>query len=158
TLNPQLPCASPSLADRWIAHVADLVPALDAIARETPNVDLLVPQVAAFVGARSERALDQPIRLLSAGDDADAVLGRFRLLASLQDVVHPRPLNGLSAWIGARAGPLLERWRNRDRRAEVEARLRTLAAEGQLGPLLALLDDAAGQQADTEGLTAARNE
>jgi eukaryotic-like serine/threonine-protein kinase len=157
TLNPQIPCTSPMLGDRWIANVVDLVPALDAIATQTPDADILEPNIAAFIGARSERALDREVRgLIGEGDSPERSLGRLHLLSELQQRFHPRPLNGLTAWAAARAAPLVRRWNNRGRRGSVEARLKALAGGGFIPPILDLLEDPDGHLADAEGLRAAR--
>ena len=156
TLNPLLPCASPLLAGRWVAAMSDLAPALDAIVAASPGIDPLEPHVAAFIAARSERWLEQEVKgIAPAADPARQTLNALRLLSALQHRFHPAPLPGLTAWIAARAAPLTGRWRNRERRAAVEERLRVLAAAGFLPPLLALLDDPADQAADAAGLRAA---
>ena len=69
TLNPLIPCASLLLVDRWVTNVADLTPALDAIAMANTNVDLLEPHIAAFIGARSDRVLDHEVKSLSGNVD-----------------------------------------------------------------------------------------
>ncbi len=153
TLNPTTPCASPLLGGRWIAAVAELVPALDAVAKASPEVELLEPHIAAFIGARSERRLDQEVKALAnKGDDTERALTVLRLLTELQNRYYPARLAGLTAWIAARARPLTARWQNRERRAAVEDDLKTLAALGMLQPILALLEDRAGHEADTAGL------
>ena len=69
TLNPLIPCASPLLEGQWIANVRDLALALDGIAAASPGAELLEPQIAAFIGARSERWLDQQVKALVNGGD-----------------------------------------------------------------------------------------
>lgn len=156
TLNPLIPCASPLLVDRWVTNVADLTPALDAIAMANTNVDLLEPHIAAFIGARSDRVLDHEVKSLSGNvDSVDRARAALRLLAGLQNRYHTAPLKGLTAWIVARSPPLIARWKNRERRAEVEEKLQALAAQGFLTPIQDLLEDHAGHEADSEGLQAA---
>jgi len=156
TLNPLTPCASPLLGDRWITNVADLALALDAIVTEFPDTEILEPHIAAFIGARSDRVLDQAVKALaSEADPLNRALGALRLLAELQSRYHPTALKGLTAWVVARAPPLVARWKNRERRNEVEEKLKTLAALGFLPPIRDLLEDRAGHEADSEGLHAA---
>jgi hypothetical protein len=159
TLNPLTPCASPLLNGRWITHVRDIAPALDAVATASPAAELVEQHIAAFIGARSERRLDQEVKGLAAnGQEADRALSALRLLSALQQQYHPAPLMGLTAWISPRARALVERWKNRERRAEIEEQLKSLTSLGFLAPILALLADSAGQAADSEGLRAARAE
>ncbi len=159
TLNPMTPCASPLLADRWITNVSDLASALEAVATASRDADLLEPRIAAFIGARSERWLDQEVQALATeGDPADRTLVTLRLLSELQAHYHPVPMPGLTAWIAARTRPLVERWKNRDRRTAVEEQLKILIAAGILKPILALLRDQAAHAEDSEGLRMARIE
>jgi hypothetical protein len=156
TLNPQSPCISKLLEGRWIANVRDLAPALNAVAAANPDADLLEPQIAAFIGARSERQLDQEVKFLTTdGDAAARALTALQLLSELQARFHPLPLTGLTTWVAARAKPLVERWQNRERRAAVDAQLKTLVEAGMLRPILTLLEDQPGHAMDSEGLRAA---
>jgi hypothetical protein len=142
------------LEGRWVTNVAELALALDGIATAHRNAELLDPHIAAFIGARSERWLDSEVKSLTYdGDEAIRILAVLRLFAEMQARYHPAPLNGLTNWVAARARPLVERWKNRDRRAELEERLKTLTALGSIGPILALLEDHEAQAADSEGLT-----
>jgi hypothetical protein len=153
TLNPLIPCASPLLASGWVATVSELATALDAIAAAAPAADLLDPHIAAFIGARSERALDQEVKALGeTGDATDRAYDTLRLFSELQVRYHPGPLRGLTTWVAARAQPLVERWKNRERRAAVEAQVKTLTAAGILRPILVLLADHEGHAADVAGM------
>lgn len=159
TLNPMTPCASTLLGNRWITNVSDLAPALEAVATASRDADLLEPRIAAFIGARSERWLDQEVQALAIeGDVQNRALTALRLLSELQNRYHPAPMKGVAAWVAARAQPLVERWKNRDRRAAVEEQLKTLTALGLLSPILTLLLDPAADEMDFEGLRVARVE
>jgi hypothetical protein len=158
-LNPHMPCDSPRLRDRWISSVQDLPAALDALATASPNAPLLDQHVAAFIGVRSERFLDQDVKALAfTGNPVGEMVTTIHLLAVLQSRYHPHPLAGLTAWVAARARPLIERCQNRARRKEMEERLKALIPAGFLTPILEVLDDQAGQTEDSEGLHAARVE
>jgi hypothetical protein len=159
TLNPLIPCASALLGDHWIANIGDLAVALDAVAAASRDADLFEPQILAFIGARSERSLDQEVQGFSSdGDGTVRPLAALRLLSELQQRYHSAPMKGLTAWIALRVQPLVERWQNRQRRAAVDEQLKALAALGFLRPILTLLRDQTGQAADTEGLRVARAE
>ena len=124
--------------------------------RTSPNAEILEPHIAAFIGARSERALDQEVKALAdEGDATDRAYNMLRLFSELQSRYHPAPLKGLTAWVAARAQPLAERWKNRERRAAIEEQLKTLTALGVLRPILVLLADRDGHAADSQGMQAA---
>jgi hypothetical protein len=159
TLNPSIPCASALLEGRWITTISELAPALDEIAARTGEAELLEPRIAAFVGARSERWLDHEVKALEThAEPADRALTVLRLLSEMQVRYYPAPMPGLTSWIAARAQPLVERWKNRERREAIDSQLKALIAAGFLRPILALLQDQAGHAADSEGLRSARAE
>lgn len=149
-LNPLFPCASPLLEGRWVARLADLLPALEDTAkrvdrRQTEPIDI---HVAAFVSARLERRMGKELSSQMGGNARSACLGQLRVLAQLQTRFHPRPLPALAAWLGARAGPVLATWRNRERRASIEKQLNELTDGGYLQPMLQALEDPTGRSAD----------
>ena len=86
------------------------------------------------------------------------LVAMLRLLSELQTRFHPAPLPGLAAWLAARATPLIERWQNRDHRAQVSARLAELTAAGLLPPIASLLHDPSGQELDARELRVAQAE
>jgi hypothetical protein len=64
---------------------------------------------------------------------------------------YARPLPALAGWLAGAAGPMVALWFNRPRRQELTDRLRSLAQAGMLMPMLALLEDPAGRNADASG-------
>ena len=151
-LNPLLPCASPLLAGRWVARLLDLPAALEAVAA-TVDRKLVAPidaHIADFIAARSERHLD----LQESADPRDAASGlafgipQLRLLAQVQTRYHQGKLPGLAAWVAAQAPPLIAGWASRSRRAAIDKRLQDLATAGYLAPMLAVIEDPDGRDAD----------
>ena len=158
-LNALAPCASPLLSGRWIGRIQDLAPLLDQLARAAPDAEFLDPHIVAFIAARSERRLDQEVNALATQTGPAAVaLTAMRLLNEFQKRFHPSPLPGITAWIAARAAPLVDRWHNRERRAAVAASLVALAEAGQIAPMVSLLGTEDGKAADDAGLRAAMTE
>ncbi len=148
-LNPLLPCASPLLGRRWVARLADLLPALE-LAAATVDAATNRPvdrHVAAFIAARSERRLEAEVAALGRSGDEPAV-AELRLLATLQMRFHQTPMPVLAKWIVTRSEELLAGWRSRPRRERASARLKELAEEGQLAAILVLLQDASERIAD----------
>jgi hypothetical protein len=158
-LNPMLPCGSPLVGQRWVSTLNDLPAALEAAA---PGADHASPPVdshtAAFIAARSDRRVGMDTNALNGTDPDSRLTGQLRLLSELQTRFDPRPLPALAGWFAAQAAPLVARWRNRAKRAEVTDRLTALAAEGQLVAMLALIEDPTGHAADAEGAEQARQE
>jgi hypothetical protein len=157
SLNALLPCLSPLTRDRWVASLADMVPALEAAVGADPSgAEPLDQHIIAFIAARSERRLDAEVNGLNGRpDEAEWLIARLRLLAQLQLRYNPRPLPRLAGWFAAKAGPLVALWNNRPKRAEVASTINALAAAGHLTPILALIEDPAGRSADSHGARAA---
>jgi hypothetical protein len=150
-LNPMLPCGSALAAGRGVVTLSDVPAALEAAAPAADRAaEPLDPHTVAFMGARSDRRLTMDINALNVGDPETRLISQLRLLGELQIRFDPRPLPGLAGWFAVQTGPLIARWKNRDRRAQVAARLTSLAAAGQLAPMLALLEDPAALAADSE--------
>jgi len=150
-LNPLLPCASPLLRGRWVARLAELLPALEQVSAsmDRKQVGPVDAHIAAFIAARSERRLDTELTALASDPEGDAgFLAQLRLLAQLQPRSQARTFPGLAGWLAERAGPALAAWHNRERRAAVAERLQALAQTGAMPQMLTLLEDPVGRRVD----------
>lgn len=152
-LNPLLSCRSPLLAGHAAVQLPDLLPALEAAAApaaawENAPADR---ELVAFIAARRGGGIERDLAALADASPPDeAALALLRLLAPLQQDGASGPLPRLAGWLAARAGPRLEAWRNRPRRAQKQALLAETAATGVLTAVLAVLDNAAERQADEQ--------
>jgi len=155
-LNPLLPCASPLLAGRVVARLADLLPALDAAAaradRKRPPVD---PHIAAFVGARADTALLADAARIGGFTSAPERLAVLQLFARLQARLHPAPLPGLAGWLLECGVIELDQWRGLETRRMLKARLAEEAAAGNITAMFRVAQDEAAWQRDREGAEAA---
>jgi hypothetical protein len=150
-LNPLLPCASPLLAGRFVARLGDLLPALDAGAGNAEQTRPMDAEIAAFIGARSERRLDGEVAALTDSDTTlPGALAQLRMYAQLQSLVSSRPLPALAGWLATRSGVLADVWFNRDRRAGFQEQLNRLAADGRIGAMLSLIEDRPARDRDRE--------
>jgi hypothetical protein len=161
-LNPLLPCASPLLAGRWVARLADLPAALEA-ASGTVDRQKAAPldgHAVDFIAARSERRLDlqDAADAREAGATAEFGTAQLRLLAHLQSRHHPAPLPGLAAWVAAQSKPLIAGWESRSRRTAISAHLLEIAQSGYLSPMLAVIEDPQGRNADSAAAQRAAEE
>ena len=150
-LNPLMPCSSKLMGGHWVTRLPELLQALEeAASRVDPKqVGPVDANIAAFIAARSERRLDNEMTALADGAPEDvAWLAKVRILAQLQSRHRVQGLPGLAVWLAEQAGPALASWCNRDSRASIADRLQVLAREGFLAPMLALVDDPAGRDAD----------
>jgi hypothetical protein len=134
-----------------VVGLNDVPAALEAAApkadRSSEPIDA---HTVAFIAARSDRRLGMDINALNGTDPDSSIIGRLRLLSELQTRFDPRPVPALAGWFAAQASPLVARWRNRTKRAEIAERLAALAGAGHLAPMLALIENPAGRVADAE--------
>ena len=152
-LNPLAPCESPLLAGRWVACLADLLPALEIAAAgplrgKQPPVDR---HVTAFVAMRRDERTQGEFGLLANAAATGDVTAQLRLLARLQERTHPGELPALTAWLAELVAPLTHKFHGNGRRAQVAERLADLGRLGRLPPLLTLLDDRDALAADAAG-------
>ncbi len=151
-MNPMLACASPLLAGQMVIRAAELLPALDAAAaaadRNRPPID---GHIAAFLVSRADATLagDLP-RLASFAGDAER-LSVLRLFARLQARLNPGRLPGLAGWLISSGLAGVSDWRSHRTRAALQDSLLQAAAEGQIGRMAELLDDATARAADQRG-------
>ena len=133
-------------------RVSVVLPALDEAAgradRTRPPID---GHVAAFLAARVDAALaGDLVRLTSFAGDAER-LSVLRLFARLQTRLHPGRLPGLAGWLVASGLASVADWRSQKTRATLQDRLLRAAADGQIGAIVAILDDEPARLADKAG-------
>ncbi len=156
-LNPLLPCASPLFAGRCVARLSDVLGALESISAraDARRLSPLDAHLAAFLVARQDLAGGSALLADNTVSSASPPLAvQIAALAALQRL-DPRPLPGLATWLAEQAEPTLQDWHSRSRRESMGRQLQTCAANGQLGRLLALLDDPEARRTDAMGLRAA---
>jgi hypothetical protein len=153
-LNPLLPCRSPVLAGRFVVRLAELLPALEEVARGDPSRQqrqsgLLDRELAAFIAARHEARIERELIALAETNKPEvAALVQLRLLAGLQAQSGARPVPALAAILAEMVAPAMSIWRNRERRKRMQAALAGLTAAGRLGAMLAVLEDPTDRLAD----------
>lgn len=159
-LNPLLPCRSPLVGEALVARLAELVPALEAMAADEGRREGLPmdAEVAAFIVARSDTPVAGELaRLGEARTPEAAALVLLRLLVWLQERQRIVALPNLAAWLGSRLEKLLDDWHNRPLRARIAEALAVHVKSGALPRLLDLLDDRVAKERDSgEAAEAAR--
>jgi hypothetical protein len=152
TLNPLMPCCSRLLQGKCVVRLADLLPALEAVAA-VPEIRKEVPidyEIAAFLATRNDHHIEGELASLADTSRPErAALTQLRLLAMLQLRLHGRKLPALAGWLAEQVKPALAIWRNRQRRARIEQALNELTSAGQLTALLGVLEDPQALAADS---------
>jgi len=151
-LNHGFPCQSPLFQDEYILDVEDVLPALNEIEKTVDSKTAPVDRhIAAFVAAKVKTAAEPFLHDIADPDEALQTLGHLKLLAFLQELYAPRPLLGLSKWIGGQMGPVIKLYQSRPTRKALEAEVPNRVRTGMLSELLALLDDPEARLKDEEG-------
>jgi hypothetical protein len=153
-----LPCASLLLAGQVVIRLSDLLPALEGShAAEGGDAPPLDAEICALIASRPESRADPDIVTICQGNDPGAAtLATLRLLAGLQTrFASERRFPRLAGWIARGAAPMIDTWRNRDRRIRIAAALSAVTTEGWLPSMAALLDDAPARADDARHAAAA---
>jgi hypothetical protein len=155
-MNPMLACHSPLLAGHNVVRLNELLTALDTVAATTdlskPPIDA---HIAAYVAARADTSLAGDLVSIASFAGPAEHLTVLRLFGRLEARLQPGPLPGLANWLLQSGFATLEDWRSHKRRAALEEALKQAVAEGRIGAMLHLVDDAAARREDMAGAEAA---
>jgi hypothetical protein len=158
-LDPLVPCRSPMIADFYVTHLRDLLPALDAALPALGEVTIPMDRhIAAFIGAHLRRSIDRELAAITqAGDEADRRVAILRLLALVQQAFPNHKLPRLADAVVAMLAPALDRFRHATAREDAKNRMHNLAKDCDLAGL-ALLFDPNGpyRRSDALGFAAAK--
>ena len=157
-LNPGLHCLSPAIEREHVMEAASLVPALERAAAAGRLGDPLIDRhLAAFVAAQCHDSGGEWLEALASTKPEVRILGTLKILVYLESL-GKKSAPALAARIERELPPLLERFRGRSRRAALRTTLGRLAAEGNLGAMLAAVANSAELQRDEAEFRAARAE
>jgi hypothetical protein len=155
-MNPMLACQSPMLVGHNVVRLNELLTALDTVAGAAdltrPPIDA---HIAAFVAARADTSLAGDLVSINSFAGPTERLTVLRLFGRLETRLQPGPLPGLANWLLQSGFATLEDWRSHKRRAALEAALKQAVAEGRIGAMLQLVDDAKARRDDMLGAAAA---
>lgn len=154
-LNPVLPCRGSAVSDRAPIDLPGLVAALEVVAARTDDraAPLFDAEIAGFALAHGALDLEAELtHLPERAEGADRALALLRVLARLQADARSGPLPALGRWLVARVAPVIAAWREKSVRTALEDRLSKLAEQGDLGAMLAPLEDPEAHARDVAGL------
>ena len=153
--NAGLPCLSPVLRPSGVFELADLLPALEAVAATLPDDRLVDRHVAAFMAARCGDDLDESLREMADSDAAASATATLAVLARIH-ALHPgAPRPRLARWIGRKLPAVAAAIRHRPTRAALELNAARYIAQGDLCALQALICDPQRLRREESALRAA---
>jgi len=159
TLNRECACMSPLVKDYFVVTPGSLLSALERISRRPDRPEhVLDRHMVAFVSVRESKMIDAYLGHITSPDPGNQVLGIIRTLAAIQKRFNTGPLPGLSAWMAQLGATAIDRFYDRDLRAEIKKRLEKVKDAGNLTALLDLLADARVIQEDLQRFAQAQIE
>jgi hypothetical protein len=161
-LDPLTPCRSPMIADFYVTHLNDLLPALDAAMPGLPADTVPMDRhIAAFIAAHLKRGVDHELGMINqgqgAGSEAERRIAVLRLLAVVQQAYPNRKLPHLAEAVVGILAPALAAFHHTATRADAEKQMRRLAKDCDLAGLALVFDpEGPNRRADELGFTAAQ--
>lgn len=157
--NTSLACRSPLLGGRYVAHIEDLLSALDLMEKKIDSKQRPYDRhIAAFVASHINSDIDELLDQTADSDDAVVALAVLKLYASMQVTLQLKETMGLSKWLGGQMGPVIRLYKSRGTRRRLEAEVPKLVRIGWLPDLLGLLDDYDARIKDSGDYADARDE
>ncbi len=158
-LNPGMHCLSPAIEREHVMDGAAVIPALERAAVAGRLSDPLIDRhLAAFIAARCAKAGADWLEQLASQKPEARALATLGILAYLEALGGHKAGPSLATRIERELPPAIERLHSRTRRMTVRATLARLAADGDLGAMLAAVADPAELQRDAAEYRAARAE
>jgi hypothetical protein len=138
-LNPTMPCVSLAVRDAFCMTVRQLLDTLDKRARDSGLIDR---HIAAFMLARDRKIMGAVMRVIEqAKTVGERGLALMTLYADLQYRLGTDKLTGIAAVLMPMLEEAAKRFKNINRQEKARKDLRVVAAEGNIGAMLKLVDD-----------------
>jgi len=152
-LNPTAPCRSPMFERDYVAELPQLLPALERLAQaKGRSIETLIDRhIAAFIAAQLKAPIAAELREMRDAKDHFAFsLPAARILALVQVQGPSEPVPALCGVIATMLEPALERFHNRNTRDQIRAQIQDIAQNGDLGALVAAIDNREALAADDQ--------
>lgn len=148
-LNVGLPCLSPLVNHRHVTSCKTLLLALDEAEGRTDTTKTpLDRHIAAYIATHYEGAADRHLDEAGDPDETVRMLATLRLFAAMQDRLGPETLAGMARWLGGLTSPIIKLYQSRATRQRMESELPRLIRQGELAPMIRLLDDPEARRED----------
>lgn len=132
-MNPGQHCLSPLVERECVIDIAELLPALEKVAKGMTEAFPFDRHLAAFVAARAQGDLSQALAMVgNRGSSMEAAMGILSLFAALQWRHGPESLPELTRWIMSSAEAVLGNYHHRSARKRAEAELPRVMNAGSI--------------------------
>lgn len=141
-LCPECPCLSEKLEGYYVRSPEDMMRALEVVSVSPKRPALFVDRhIAAFLSVKDRRDIDSYLSDLNAAEYHRKLMANIKIVATIQKRSRMEPFPGIAHWIADILDPAYERYHSRDLRAEVRKRVEKAKKAGDLGRIVAILDD-----------------
>ena len=157
--DPATPCRSAMIADFYVAHPRDLLPAIDAALPGTEPTTLPMDRhIAAYIGANLRRSVERELTELANKDDPIGHrLAVLKLIVAVQRLHPSDKLPRLAERLLAMVDPAVETFHNISGRDKLRKQLVRLAGFCDFSAMLELLDrDGAPHRSDEDAFRRAQ--
>lgn len=158
-LDKEVVCMSPYLHRYVVLGPGGLLLALEDISRRADRPEhILDRHMMAFISVREPKMIDPHLGHVISRDPGYQAVGIARTLAGIQRRFSTGLVPGVGNWLISMIGPAVERFNDRDLRADITRRMNRLTDQGNLAAILDLIDNIALVQDDISRFVLARRE
>lgn len=148
-LAQEAPCLSDKLREYYILTPENLLRAYENMATRSDKPELFIDRhVAAFLSVRDRKVIDPYLTELNATEKFKRVMANIKIVSTIQQRSKMEALPGVGRWIAGMCDPYYERIHDRELRVKLRERMSKLADAGDLGKIIALLDNMDMKQKD----------
>lgn len=148
-LSPDAPCYSERLRDFHVLTPEDMLRAFEKISSRPDKPELFIDRhIAAFLSVRDRKVIDPYLTELNAPELHKRVLGNIKVLATIQQRAKMEGFPGICGWIAGILDSYYERIHDRYLRQKLKDRIAKLSDVGDIGKMIALVDNAEMKQKD----------
>jgi hypothetical protein len=158
-LDTEAVCMSPLLLNYVVLGPGSLLLALEDMAGRGDRPEhILDRHMMAFISVREPKMIDPHLGHVISRDRSYQLVGIIRTLAAIQRRFNTGPVPNVGNWLISQIGPAIERFNDRDLRAELTRRMNKLSDTGNLASILDLIDNMQLVQDDIQRFVLARRE
>lgn len=156
-LNPMLPCMSPMLRSQYVMSPKTLLPALERVAASSTRPrEPMDRHIAAYLIVRDRRNESLLESMAAPENSPRRGLAMLTLYSDMQNRYGPDNLPYLAQWLSPHLEGSVKRYFEKNLRERLQGQIKNAAEGGNLGGLIATVDDPRRLERDEQDFVAAR--
>lgn len=143
------PCISERLREYYVRTPEDLLQAFEKMSARPDRPELFIDRhIAAFLSVRDRKVIDPYLPDLNAPQKFKRIMGNIKVLSTIQQRAKMGAFPGIGKWISEILDSYYERIHDRELRTRLRERMAKLADGGDIGKMIAVLDNMEMKQKD----------